>query len=245
MDQNKYYKCNTCERTFKRNVGYQRHLNRKTPCVKPEPVVHPKGSVESMQQSVEQLTSQLDNFKHWVDTDPSEPVLVEENIAGLAKVQTTIDAIRMIKEYTEDKEEPDWKSEHFLTYQGAETVLRMVDSIYFNPKHPEYHNMYIDTKNATQAHVLVDGQFVKRDVDGVLDIMINTAVDHLEEGSKVKSSVTRYRLKEVREIIATVRNPTTNLTRLKEYLKMHAYNNRFNVIKQFKKFKSSNLNSRL
>lgn len=62
-------------------------------------------------------------------------------------------------------------------YHGKQIYLKPIKNIYFNPKKPENHNLYIADKNRGYAKVYNDGEWSTLNID-IIDEIINNVVDY-------------------------------------------------------------------
>lgn len=91
---------------------------------------------------------------------------------------------------------------------GKEIILKMIENIYINEKHPEYHNIIVTDKNRGYVKVYNNGQWKTNDV-----VIINSVLDGIIEHSKTI-------LDELFKIYETNANAKSRLDTSNKYIKL-------------------------
>lgn len=226
------YRCNLCNKTWTHKGTYNRHLKRKTPCVK----IGTDDEYKTLLNKFDQVVQSNRKLVHKVNNLEDKVTLLETqiqrqetttNIYNTNTVNINISLEPFGREDLDFITDSDCKR---ILNRGFMSLYRLIEFVHFNENKPEYHNVYLPSKK-DRGHVMVfDGKRWKlMDKHTVVDDLrangiayIGGKLDELANSNKLRESV---RTKVVR-FLDYVKNNDDYEPKINKEIELILYNNR-------------------
>jgi len=203
------YNCDRCGKVFSMKNDYRRHINRKFPCKvqpdiavdldhpkiqmstttkKPEPIkpqapVQPSAPVkppdilkcdncqktftrrDNLQKHIREHCKSLKSSKKNASEKPKESTHTKVTAFGNEDLNSLISEKEVI---------------NYLNH-GSESVIMLCLEVYFNPKRPKFHSVFISDKNRSLANVYDGEHWESLDKNKIVDRIFNKLLDYLND----------------------------------------------------------------
>jgi hypothetical protein len=184
--------------------------------IKLELEIH-KLKMEKLQREIDELKSGVTKIKNINSNNTT-------NNGTINVVNNNV--INLVGYGQEDMTKFDHKEMLQILRNGYNSTVRMTESVHFNPKYPEYHNIYISNKKDNYA-MMFDGKnwmLMKR--DELLNMIYDDKKTYIEENlEEFIGSLSVSRRNAIERWLKTDENDK-KITEIKERIKLLLYNKR-------------------
>lgn len=188
--------CITCEKVFKQKIEYTRHLKRKFPCQ--PPVKNKEIVTDTMMNKVDMIikTNELlvksnDKLVKLNDKLNGEMKKMKKDISILKKKCNNNNIINNIAHANININLMSYGKDEFKKIdtceflscckQGFKTAVHLTETVHFNPKYPEYHNIYISNMKNTYAMVYKNNNWETVIKCELIDDIYDNCKNYIEE----------------------------------------------------------------
>lgn len=225
-DRKRMYECDKCHKCFKQKTDYKRHQNRITSCVVEGKI---KSSVDKIDNAyLAEIMEKLIKSNEDLVKKVGE---LESKVKSLEKKDTTTNInnntlnLNLVGYGNEDLSKFAVK-EIVKVLQGFKAPLKLTELTHFNPKYPEYQNVYISNIKDKYAMYFDGNKWKLTTKEELIDKIYDDKKNYIEENlEKFIKSLSDSGEKALRRWLDTPDNDK-KISNIKDGLKLMLYNNR-------------------
>jgi hypothetical protein len=111
--------------------------------------------------------------------------------------------------------------------KGFHSTIKLTDTIHFNPKYPEYHNVYIPSMKEKYAMIYKDDNWQLVDKNELVDEIYDNKKEYIEENiEEFYDSMTKSQKNALNRWLSADENNNKKVKDIKEKIKLLLYNKR-------------------
>lgn len=217
------YICDKCDKEFNKKCDYDRHINRKNPCIKNGQKKDNRNIIndilEKILQSNQELIKKVEKLEKKVTEVEKKATIKIDNINMINLV--TYEDLTFLTEDDQKK----------LVMSGFRCVQKFVEMIHCNIDKPENKNIYISNKKDMNKVMVYDGSKWKLCSSTIIDDLYDKGIDYIEcrfDELKEKGKLQQTAIKRLERVFNQLSGDERNFQKRKinEDIKLILYNNR-------------------
>jgi len=228
------YICEKCHKKFNHKGNYEKHVNKKNPCVTIE-----DDSNNKIDAKIDKLIKKVD------DLEKSNKELENSNkklVNRIFKLETkhnvtfnadTINIVNMVAHGSEDLSFLTETDQKKLVMLGFKSIPKFVEMVHCNNNKPEYKNVYISSKKNMNKVMAYDGEKWKLCSSNIVDDLYDRGIDYIEgqfDELKEREKIPQTAIKRLEKVFEqlTGEDGDDKKRKINEDIKLILYNNRPN-----------------
>jgi hypothetical protein len=177
--------CNHCNKFFSRKDNLKRHIDElRCKNIKKEILTSPDDNYKILfnehqktKEELKKLKNIIIPFKDFKKNGPS----FSQSIINTNNTQNNITINNYIVNHgLEDVAKLTSDENKQIINSNSEAIYNIVKQIHYNPRLPEFNNIYINNLRSNSLYVMVDGKFVLEDKKTIISDMISRMAQHIE-----------------------------------------------------------------
>ena len=232
------FECKFCIKQFTTATNMYRHMRSSCEIKKSEDIRRDK--IYERLLELEEKTKKIDILEKENDKLKKKVVLLEKNAINVSKIINTnitnsntkninngiVANINLIGYGKEDLSKIDKKEILRAIQSGFDSTIKLTETLHFNPRHPEYHNVYISNVKDKYAMMFDGNDWNLTMKDELINKIYVDKKNYIEENlDKFIDSLSLSRKKALERWIATD-DDDNRINKIKNEIKLLLYNKR-------------------
>jgi hypothetical protein len=193
------FTCDHCEKNFSRKDNLKRHIDAKR-CknIKTQNYtsIDDKNDKFNLlynehlktKEELKKLINIITPLEHFKKNAPS----FSQSIINTNNTQNNITINNIIVNHGfEDVDKLTSDENKQIINSNSEAIYNILKQIHYNPRLPEYNNIYINNLRSNSIYVMVDGKFVVEDKKTIISDMISRMAQHIENISNQTKPISK------------------------------------------------------
>ena len=223
--------CKYCNKGFTSNISRNRHMRlyckvRKHEEEKKLDILNRLILLEEKNKTLEEKNKVLENEINKIKNKKTNNVITTTNNNAINNGTVINNHINLVAYGREDMSKIDTKEILKVLRKGYDSTLRLTETVHFNPKYPEYHNVYITNMKDKYA-MMYDGKSWNLTIkEDLINRLYDDKKDYIEANVEDFVNFLTKSQKNALDRWANTDEEDNKIKRLKERIKLLLYNSR-------------------
>jgi len=214
-------RCTYCKKMFANKSNLVKHIKNNCKKLTKQDCT----SISKIKKEFDELKKDHENLKKTILNIENNPVNITCNTNNTINVNNN--NFIMVSFGKEDMSKITKKELLSVIEKGFNAAVALTETVHFNPKYPEYHNVYISNFKQKLGSVLMgNNEWNLTDLDDLIDVIYDAKKDYIERlPDEILDKLNISRRKALNRWIET--NDDEKIRIIKNDLKMLLYNKRY------------------
>jgi len=181
--------CEYCNKIFSRRDNLKRHIEDKRCKILKNSIIEIDDKYNKLYNEHQKTQEELENLKNIIlplnkskktDNKVSHSVIHNNNILNNNTQNNIVINNYIVNHGSEDICRLTSDENNQIINSNSEAIYNIIKHIHYNPRLPEYNNVYINNLRSNSIYVMVDGQFILEDKKTIISDMISRMAQNIE-----------------------------------------------------------------